>query len=89
MARKGGLCLRDGSNAIGVPCALNPAYGFLWWLNGDGAHVPNAPRTSYFALGVGRNVIWIDPELDLVVVVRWIDRDRFADFAGHLTAALA
>ncbi|MEM0991120.1 MAG: serine hydrolase [Pseudomonadota bacterium] len=70
------------------PCPLNPSYGLLWWLNGDGAHMPSAPRTSFFALGVGRNVIWMDPELRLVVVVRWIDRDHCDGFCARVMAAL-
>jgi CubicO group peptidase (beta-lactamase class C family) len=71
-----------------TPCKLNPSYGLLWWLNGDGAYCPPAPRTSYFALGVGRNVIWIDPALDLVVVVRWIEGDAFDGFAGRVMQAM-
>ena len=70
------------------PCPLNASYGLLWWLNGDGAHMPSAPRTSYFALGVGRSVIWVDPVLDLVVVVRWIDRDSCDGFCAKVMAAL-
>ena len=70
------------------PCPLNASYGFLWWLNGDGAHMPSAPRTSFFALGVGRNIIWIDPSLDLTVVVRWIDRDQCDGFCAKVAAAM-
>ncbi|MEM6622193.1 MAG: serine hydrolase [Pseudomonadota bacterium] len=70
------------------PCPLNPSYGLLWWLNGDGAHMPSAPRTSFFALGVGRNVIWMDLALRLVVVVRWIDRDHCDGFCARVMAAL-
>ena len=70
------------------PCPLNPSYGFLWWLNQHGEQFPQAPKTSYFAIGVGRNVIWIDPELDLVAAVRWIDKESFDDFAGAVMAAL-
>jgi len=70
------------------PCPLNPAYGFLWRLNGGGAQFPSAPASSYFAVGVGQNVIWIDPELDLVAVVRWIEKGKFDDFASAVMAAL-
>lgn len=34
----------------------------------------------YAARGAGSNVIWIDPEHDLVVVVRWIDKASIAGF---------
>lgn len=71
-----------------APVALNPQYGFLWWLNSDGSYAPSAPRTSYFAVGVGRNAIWIDPALDLVAVVRWIDNDAFDGFCARVMAAV-
>ena len=74
--------------ACTTPCPLNPSYGFLWWLNGDRKQFPSAPSTSFFAIGVGRNVIWIDPGLDLVAVVRWIERDAFDGFAARVMAAL-
>ena len=46
-------------------------YGYLWWLNTQGEAWPDAPRTSFAASGGGSNTIWIDPEHDLVVVLRW------------------
>ncbi len=70
------------------PCPLNSSYGLLWWLNGDLKHCPTAPRSSFFALGVGRNIVWVDPALDLVAVVRWIDRDAFDGFAERVMAAM-
>ncbi|MEM1298004.1 MAG: serine hydrolase [Pseudomonadota bacterium] len=71
-----------------TPCWLNASYGLLWWLNGDGAHMPSAPRSSFFALGVGRSVIWMDPDLDLVAVIRWIDRDSCDGFCEKIMQAL-
>ena len=75
-------------DACRQPCPLNASYGLLWWLNGDGAHMPSAPRTSFFALGVGRNIIWIDPFLDLTVVVRWIDGDSCDAFCAKVMDSL-
>jgi len=46
-------------------------YGYLWWLNTEGKAWPNAPTTSFAALGAGQNTIWIDPEHDIVIVWRW------------------
>ena len=71
-----------------APCPLNRSYGYLWWLNAEGATAPAASRSSFFAMGVGSNVVWIDPENDLVVVVRWIERDSFADFAEIVSTAV-
>ncbi len=56
------------------PCPLNPQYGLLWWLNTGRTALPSAPASSFSARGAGSNVIWIDPDADLVVVVRWIDK---------------
>ncbi|MBD1396998.1 serine hydrolase [Pontibacter sp. JH31] len=52
---------------------VGPDYGYLWWLNTEGKAWPNAPTTSYAALGAGQNTIWVDPEHDIVIVWRWHD----------------
>ena len=70
------------------PCKLHPGYGFLWWLNRDGETAPSAPASSYFAIGVGRNAIWIDPALELVCVVRWIDNDALDGFVSRVLGAM-
>ena len=57
------------------PCAVNPVYGFMWWLNTDRQLYPSAPGTSFFALGAGNNIVWIDPTLDLIMVARWVRKD--------------
>ncbi|MEZ0539476.1 serine hydrolase domain-containing protein [Fibrella arboris] len=56
--------------------AVGPDYGYLWWLNtgnGPGGKKPwpDAPTTSFAALGAGSNTVWIDPEHDMVIVWRW------------------
>jgi CubicO group peptidase (beta-lactamase class C family) len=56
------------------PCPINRHYGLLWWLNTDRASLPSAPASSFSARGAGSNVIWVAPDQDLVVVVRWIDK---------------
>lgn len=52
------------------PQGLQKGYGYLWWLNNEGAW-PGVSRTSFAAEGAGSNTIWIDPEHELVVVWRW------------------
>jgi hypothetical protein len=62
---------------------LNAAYGYLWWLNrvgrlafgsagnqttGRGQLVPGAPADMVWALGLGNQVIQIDPGSRTVVV---------------------
>lgn len=92
MARQGQwrgqqLLPADWVTACTTPCPIMPGYGFLWWLNKDRGYCPPAPASSYFAIGVGRNLIWIDPELDLVVVARWLENEAFAGLAEHVMAA--
>jgi hypothetical protein len=60
----------------------------LWWLNRGAARYPSAPASSVFALGAGSNIIWIDPEHDLVTVLRWINKTAVDGFLGRLLAAV-
>jgi CubicO group peptidase (beta-lactamase class C family) len=71
-----------------TPTPIRPVYGFLWWLNTDGKQYPAAPPGSFFALGAGGNVIWMDPQHDLVVVVRWMSTDRINEFMRLVVASL-
>jgi CubicO group peptidase (beta-lactamase class C family) len=70
------------------PCPVNPLYGLLWWLNTGRAAMPFAPESSYAARGAGSNVIWIDPEHDLVVVARWIDKAHVEPFLRLIVEAV-
>ena len=69
-----------------TPCPVNPAYGYLWWLNTGRRQHPSAPASAVSAFGAGGNLIWVDVEHDLVVVARWIDE---AAIDGLLRAVLA
>ncbi len=71
-----------------VPCPLNPAYGFMWWLNTDRAKYPAAPASSFLAIGAGGNACWIEPQSGLVAVVRWLDPPALDGFMGAVMAAL-
>jgi len=70
------------------PCAVNPDYGWLWWLNTGQARFPSAPAGPFQAVGAGGNSIWIDPERDLVAVSRWLDPAKTDGFLGLVYAAL-
>lgn len=71
-----------------TPSKVEPTYGYMWWLNTDHLMWENLPDTSFAALGAGTNAIWIDPEDDLVVVVRWIDREKLGDFLALVKTAV-
>lgn len=70
------------------PSAINAGYGCLWWLNNGHVRYPSAPELSYFGIGWGSNLIWVDPQHDLVAVVRWIDGPAFDGFVKRVLAAI-
>jgi CubicO group peptidase (beta-lactamase class C family) len=70
------------------PCPLYPQYGLLWWLNTGGRLYPAASEASYCASGAGGNLTWIDPDNDLVAVLRWIDPAARNDFMRLVVSAI-
>jgi hypothetical protein len=48
--------------------------------------MPAAPEGSFFALGYGGNMIWVDPAHDLVV--RWLEPGQRDAFARRVLAAV-
>ena len=70
------------------PCPLYPQYGLLWWLNTGRRLYPSAPESSYCASGAGGNFTWIDPDHDLVAVMRWIDPAARDDFMRLVMEAI-
>lgn len=71
------------------PTALAPFYGWLMWLNPDGTQFPGASTRSSFMVGAGGHCVWIEPALDAVVVVRWLDSAHTPGFMARATRALA
>ncbi len=55
------------------PCDIAPWYGYFTWLNTGHVISKAASAESYFAFGIGGQLVWHDPALKLVVVMRWID----------------
>jgi len=70
------------------PCAIAPFYGWLTWLNRDGAMFADASPQSWFMVGAGGHYTWIDPAHEAVVVVRWLDAARGAGFVSRVARAL-
>ena len=57
-----------------TPTEAQDTYGFMnWFLNTEKKRMPNAPESSFHHVGAGANIVYVDPEHDLVVVARWID----------------
>jgi CubicO group peptidase (beta-lactamase class C family) len=61
------------------PCPLYANYGYMWWLNTRRALYPSASAQSYYA-GAGGNLTCIDPENDVVAVLRWTDPAQMDGF---------
>lgn len=70
------------------PCAIAPFYGWLTWLNRDGRLFADASRSSWFMIGAGGHYVWMDPEHQAVVVVRWLDPARAPGFVTRVARAL-
>jgi CubicO group peptidase (beta-lactamase class C family) len=61
--------------------AINPSYGYLWWLNGknkfmipteqtvyQGSLIPNAPSDMYAAMGANDQRIYVIPSKKMVII---------------------
>jgi CubicO group peptidase (beta-lactamase class C family) len=71
------------------PCAVAPFYGWLTWLNREGAMFADASRESWFMVGAGGNYVWIDPKHQAVVVLRWIDSAHAPGVVSRVARALS
>jgi CubicO group peptidase (beta-lactamase class C family) len=101
MARFGVLTLRRGKwkdrqlireswvHMALTPTPVQPTYGFMnWFLNTDRKLYPSAPATAFAHVGNGTNVIYVDPDNDIVAVVRWIESNAIDGFVQRMLAAI-
>src|SRR5690349_2883262 len=85
-ARFGYLTLRNGKwkdkqiisegwlKMARTPTPVQPTYGFMnFYLNTDKKLYASAPATAFAHIGAGPNIIYVDPENDLIIVARWIE----------------
>lgn len=73
-----------------TPTPAQPTYGFMnWYLNTDRKLLPSAPATAFYHLGNGTNMVYADPEHDLVVVARWIEGKAMDGLVERVIGALA
>ena len=83
------LVPKDWIERMCEPSPIAPFYGRLLWLNRGGTAFPGASRRAVFMVGAGGHYVWIDPELDAVVVLRWLDPAHSAGAIQRIAAALA
>ncbi|HSE41823.1 MAG TPA: serine hydrolase [Acidobacteriota bacterium] len=101
MARFGYLTLRRGKwgkqqllSEAWVKLALTPTkpeptYGFMnWFLNTDKKYLPSAPLSAFAHEGHGTNMIYVDPENDLVIIMRWIENDKVDPFVQKVLSSI-
>lgn len=71
-----------------TPTAINPGYGFMnFYLNTGRYGMENVPESAWIHLGSGANIIYCDPEHDLVIVIRWIDDRILSEFLANVLKA--
>ena len=76
-------------NECVTPCPIASFYGYLWWLNDSKRGMfPGAPHSAFCAMGVGTQIIYIDPENDLVIVARWIEKEKVPEFVRMVLASI-
>jgi CubicO group peptidase (beta-lactamase class C family) len=71
-----------------TPTGAEPTYGYMnWFLNTDRKLLPSAPASSFVHIGNGTNMIYVDPEHQLVAVVRWIENKSMDGMVKRILAA--
>lgn len=57
-----------------TPTKPEPTYGYMnWFLNTDKKLLPSASANVFYHLGNGANMVYVDPDHELVMVSRWIN----------------
>lgn len=79
---------KDWIQLATTPSKPNPNYGYMWWLNKPGKRQwKNVSENIFYAAGFGGNFIIVDKEKDIVVVTRWLEPKKVAEFAGLVEKA--
>ncbi len=101
MARFGLLTLRKGNWAGKqllsqqwlaksiTPTPVQNGYGYMnFFLNTDRKYFPSAPASAFMHMGNGTNLIYVDPDHDIVMVVRWIENNFVDGMIKKMLSAL-
>lgn len=72
-----------------TPTSANTGYGYMnWFLNTDKKLLPSASEKIWVHIGNGTNLVYCDPDNDLLVVARWIDYKSMDGFIKNVLSAL-
>ena len=69
-----------------TPSQTNPEYGYMWWINSEQGEDylrtdwKNVPTNIYYGAGFGGNYIVVIPDENIVVVGRWLGKDKIGTF---------
>jgi len=65
---------------VQIPSETNERYGYMWWLNWGHKVWEDLPDNIYYAAGFGGNYIVIIPDLNMVIVTRWLEPSQLGEF---------
>jgi CubicO group peptidase (beta-lactamase class C family) len=72
-----------------TPTTAQVTYGYMnFFLNTDKKYLPSAPASAFVHVGNGTNIIYVDPDNDIVMVVRWIENNAVDGMVKALLEAL-
>jgi CubicO group peptidase (beta-lactamase class C family) len=72
-----------------TPTGPEPGYGVMnFFLNTGRERLPAAPASAWVHLGSGTNMIYCDPENDLVIVARWIRGGAVDELVERVLSAI-
>ena len=72
-----------------TPTSSRPTYGYMnFFLNTEKKYLPSAPENAFAHIGNGTNMIYVDPEHELVVVARWIENNALDGLVKRVLEAL-
>ncbi len=72
-----------------TPTSVQPTYGFMnWFTNPEKKYLPHAPVTAFVHVGNGTNIIYVDPENDIVIVARWIENKAVDGLVEKVLASI-
>lgn len=72
-----------------TPTESNSGYGYMnYFLNTNQEAMPSAPETAFWHLGAGTNMVYCDPENNMVIVARWINRSAMEDIVKRVIGAI-
>jgi CubicO group peptidase (beta-lactamase class C family) len=68
-----------------TPTEAQPTYGHMnYFLNKGKDLLPDAPEGAFYHLGAGVNMVYADPENNLVIVARWLDGQQMNELVKRV-----